>query len=133
LPRPRSRSSSRSGLLGSLTLLLRRRDHRLAKLFVAGAIVVLGVVAWSVWPYWQLSEQFESLPSVQPSRLYGAAFELVPGRAVAARELARRLDDAAAESATLVAELPELAGPFGRLQKRLRSAAPPAPRLLASG
>jgi penicillin-binding protein 1B len=93
LPRLRSRKNSKSGLLGSLTLFLRRRDHRLAKLFVAGALVVLGVVAWSVWPYWQLSEQFESLPREQPSRLYGAAFELVPGRALAARELVARLDD----------------------------------------
>jgi len=58
---------------------------------------------------------------------------LVAGPAAAARELARRLDDAAAESAALVAELPRLAGPFGRLEERLRRAAPLAPRLVAGG
>jgi penicillin-binding protein 1B len=87
----RSRRHSKSGLLGSLTLLLRRRDRRLAKIFAAGALVVLGVLAWSVWPYWQLSEQFETLPAEQPSRLYGSAFELVPGRALDAGELEARL------------------------------------------
>ena len=87
----RSRRQSKSGLLGSLTLLLRRRDHRLAKIFAAGALVVLGVLAWSVWPYWELSGRFETLPAEQPSRLYGSAFELVPGRALDAGELEARL------------------------------------------
>ncbi|MCM2269174.1 MAG: PBP1A family penicillin-binding protein [Thermoanaerobaculia bacterium] len=89
----RSRKTSKSGLLGSLTLLLRRRDHLLAKLFVGGAVVVLAVLAWSVWPYWQLSGSFETLPAEQPSRLFGSAFELAPGRALAARDLVARLDE----------------------------------------
>ncbi|HEX9799236.1 MAG TPA: PBP1A family penicillin-binding protein [Thermoanaerobaculia bacterium] len=87
----RRRSASQSGLLGSLTLFLRRRDHRLAKLFVVVALVVVALVVWSIWPYWQLSGRFETLPSVQPSRLYGRAFTLAPGMAVGADELGERL------------------------------------------
>jgi penicillin-binding protein 1B len=87
----RRRSRSKTGLLGSLTLRLRRRDHLLAKLFVAAALVGVALVAWSVWPYWRVSGRFETLPSAQPSRLYGRAFTLAPGMAVDADELGERL------------------------------------------
>ena len=31
-----------------------------------------GVLAWLIWPFWQLSGQFGTQPTKQPSRLYGA-------------------------------------------------------------
>ncbi len=42
---------------------------------VLAALLLLGggVLAWLIWPFWQLSGQFGTQPAKQPSRLYGAA------------------------------------------------------------
>lgn len=45
-------------------------------------VVVLGSIAalaWLIWPFWQLSGQFATHPTEQPSRLYGRAPTIVPG------------------------------------------------------
>jgi len=86
----RRRTRKRSGPLGTLSRVL-RRDHRVVKVALALGLAALAVVAWAVWPYWQLSGHFESLPEQQPSRLYGRAFPLAPGDALAATELVARL------------------------------------------
>ncbi len=71
--------------------MLRRHDWRLAKLFVGlGALLVIAL-AWSVWPYWRLSRQFESLPTVQPSRLYGESFRIALGEPLDLSRLVERL------------------------------------------
>jgi len=101
----RRKNRSRSGPLGTLTLLL-RRDHRLAKLVLVVGLLALGLVAWAVWPYWQLSGHFESLPDAQPSRLYGRAFALVPGTPLAPAELVARLSELGYRPADAAAFLP---------------------------
>jgi penicillin-binding protein 1B len=80
------------GAVRTLTLFLKRRDRRLAKLFLAGGVVLLALLAWSVWPYWELSGRFESIPAEAPSRLYGRPFRLAPGAPLAAPELIQRLE-----------------------------------------
>jgi len=75
-----------------MTSALRRRDWLLAKVFVAVGVVLVALLVWSVWPYWQLSQRFESLPAQQPSRLYGRAFEVAPGIRLELADLAARLD-----------------------------------------
>ncbi len=77
----------------TLSLALKRRDWLLAKIFAGVGIFVAVVFFWSLWPYWQLSEEFETLPSVQPSRLYGRPFRLSPGQGLAVAGLVERLDE----------------------------------------
>jgi len=89
--RRRRRSSRKTGRLGTLTRVLRRNDWRLAKIFVAVGVVLVAVLIWSVWPYWQLSGHFAPLPEEQPSRLYGRPFRIALGQPLAAAELDGRL------------------------------------------
>ncbi len=46
------------------------------------ALVGLGVVLWAIWPYWRLSGQFEDVPALQPSRLYGRSRIVATGQLV---------------------------------------------------
>jgi penicillin-binding protein 1B len=85
----------KTGLVGTLTRVLRLRDGRLVKLFVALGLLLLAAAAWSIWPYWELAGRFESVPTVEPSRLYGQAFRLAPGVPLSAAELAGRLNELA--------------------------------------
>jgi penicillin-binding protein 1B len=74
---------------------LKRRDWLLAKIFsIAGALLVLAAV-WYIWPYWELSGRFATLPDQRPSRLYARPFRIAVGdrlepEAVVARLAAAR-------------------------------------------
>jgi penicillin-binding protein 1B len=76
-----------------MTMVLRRRDWLLAKIFAAVGVVLVATLVWSLWPYWRLSGEFRTLPEVQPSRLYGRPFRLAPGQALTAPALAARLEE----------------------------------------
>ncbi len=71
---------------------LRRRDHRLAWALACAGLVALAIVAANVWPYWQLSGRFRTLPDRQPSRLYARPFRVAPGQSLSADALAARLE-----------------------------------------
>lgn len=86
-----AKKGTRSSLGQTLTLVLQRRDWLLAKLFAAAGILLLGSALWYLWPYWQLSGHFVTLPSVQPSRLYARSFRLYPGQRLEADALTTRL------------------------------------------
>jgi len=77
-----------------MSRVLRRRDFLLAKLFAGAALVLLAVLAWSVWPYWELAGRFSSLPTERPSRVWGRAFAVAPGDALEPKALVERLDEA---------------------------------------
>ena len=81
-----------SRTLGTLTTVLRRRDWLLAKIFAGVGALVAVLFFWSLWPYWQLSGEFETLPSVQPSRLYGRPLRLAPGQGMSSAQLVARLE-----------------------------------------
>lgn len=84
------RGSQRS-LGRTLTLVLRRRDWLLAKIFVGAGLLLAASALWYIWPYWQLSGHFATLPTVQPSRLYARPFRLFPGERLSPDGLAARL------------------------------------------
>ena len=86
----KKRRSQRS-LGRTLTSVLRRRDWLLAKLFAGAGILLLVSAVWYIWPYWQLSGHFATLPTVQPSRLYARPFRLFTGERLTAEELTGRL------------------------------------------
>ena len=86
------RGSQRS-LGRTLTLVLRRRDWLLAKLFAGAGLLLAASALWYIWPYWQLSGHFATLPTVQPSRLYARAFRLFPGEQLTPEALAARLTE----------------------------------------
>lgn len=88
----RKRGSQRS-LGQTLTLALRRRDWLLAKLFAGAGLLLAASALWYIWPYWQLSAHFVTLPTVQPSRLYARSFRLFPGERLTPEALAGRLTD----------------------------------------
>src|SRR6187399_1139952 len=91
------RGSSRPGSRSfgqSLTLVLRRRDWLLAKLFIIAGALLLAASVWYVWPYWQLSGRFETLPEEQPSRLYARSFRVAVGDRLASEALVARLEQA---------------------------------------
>jgi penicillin-binding protein 1B len=78
---------------GSFTFRLRRRDRRIALAFGLAGLLLVVVALWSVWPYWQLAGRFETLPSVEPSRLYGRPLRLLAGLAFDPDRLIERLAD----------------------------------------
>jgi len=88
----RRSGTGRQRLLGTVTRALRRRDWLLAKIFGAAGLVLVAALGWSLWPYWRLSEEFRSLPEVEPSRLYGRPFRLAPGQGLTAEALVARLE-----------------------------------------
>ncbi len=68
----------------------KRRPRRLGwRLLLATAVVGVAVLAWLIWPFWQLSGQFGTFPTQQPSRLYGRPPLLRTGDAWNARSLER--------------------------------------------
>ena len=77
--------------LGTLTAVLRRRDWLLAKIFAGAGVAVAALFLWSLWPYWRLSGEFETIPKVQPSRLYGRPLRLSPGQGLSVEQLVTRL------------------------------------------
>ncbi len=66
----------------------RRWPRALVLLLLLGS----GVLAWLIWPFWQLSGQFGTQPVIQPSRLYGASRELRVGQVLSAAALATELE-----------------------------------------
>ncbi|MEM8932077.1 MAG: PBP1A family penicillin-binding protein [Acidobacteriota bacterium] len=66
---------------------------RLRQAFMLLCVLGLGATAWVVWPFWQLSGQFGSQPTRQPSRLYGTPEVLEPERPLAIKTLVELLDD----------------------------------------
>ena len=75
----------------TMTLVLRRRDWLLAKIFGGAGLLLLASAVWYIWPYWQLSGDFVTLPTVEPSRLYARPFRIYPGARLAPEALAERL------------------------------------------
>ncbi len=76
-----------------MTLVLRRRDWLLAKLFAGAGLLLLASALWYIWPYWQLSGDFATLPTVEPSRLYARSYRVFPGARLTPEALADRLTD----------------------------------------
>ena len=60
-----------------------------------GLFLLLAVAgtAWLVWPFWQLSGQFENRAVKQPSRLYARSHRLVVGRSEDPAKLIGELED----------------------------------------
>lgn len=57
-----------------------------------GLLAVLALVGlWALWPYWKLSGQFEDVPQIQPSRLYGRPMELAVGEPAGMNEILEEL------------------------------------------
>lgn len=73
------------------------RDRRIRRRILFGgaalALLVVGAVAWAVWPYWELSGQFDDVPSLQPSRLYGRSPVLRVGQPIDLQEILDLLRD----------------------------------------
>ena len=88
-----TRRRSHNSLGRTLTLVLRRRDWLLAKIFVGAGLLLLASAIWYIWPYWQISGHFVTLPSVQPSRLYARPYRLFLGERLTPEALADRLTD----------------------------------------
>ncbi len=53
-------------------------------------LLVLGGL-WALWPYWKLSGQFEDVPQIQPSRLYGRPMELAVGEPAQMEDIVEEL------------------------------------------
>ena len=60
-----------------------------------GALLLLAIAgtAWLVWPFWQLSGQFENRAVKQPSRLYARSHRLAVGRSEDPAKLIGELED----------------------------------------
>ena len=54
-------------------------------------LLMLALGVWLVWPFWHLAGQFGSVPSKQPSRLYGRGDELRVGQTLRPEDLMERL------------------------------------------
>lgn len=91
MARRSTRQTGGRSLTQSLTLILRRRDWLLAKTFLIAGAVLLAGATWYIWPYWQLSGRFASLPLEQPSRLYSRAFRIGVGDRLTSEKLVERL------------------------------------------
>ena len=113
----RRKRKQKPELLGTMTRVLRRRDFLLAKLFAGAAVVFVLALGWSLWPYWQLSRDFEPLPTAQPSRLYGRALRLHPGQGLDADALVAELEELSYRPAGAGGLVP---GTFRREESRVR-------------
>lgn len=91
-PSARRRTARRHSTLDTVSFMLRRRDWLLAKIFAGVGLLAVGILLWSIWPYWQLSEQFRTLPETQPSRLYARPFRVAVGQPMATDTLVARLE-----------------------------------------
>ncbi|MEM1205140.1 MAG: PBP1A family penicillin-binding protein [Acidobacteriota bacterium] len=65
--------------------------RRWRKPLLVAAALCLAALAWLVWPFWQLSEQFGAARGRQPSRLYGKPTVVAPGVTMTAEALASEL------------------------------------------
>ncbi|HUO86925.1 MAG TPA: PBP1A family penicillin-binding protein, partial [Thermoanaerobaculia bacterium] len=63
-------------------------------LAVAAVVVALGV-SWLIWPFWQLSGQFDDQPTLQPSRLYAQPTTLTAGEPFDLERVLEELADVA--------------------------------------
>ncbi|MCP3960895.1 MAG: PBP1A family penicillin-binding protein [bacterium] len=68
------------------------RQRRWPRFLAISVLVLGGVLATLIWPFWQLSGQFGHQPAKQPSRLYGAATVLRLGAAGSAGALTAELE-----------------------------------------
>ncbi len=87
----RGKRGSQRSLGRTLTLVLRRRDWLFAKIFVGAGLLILASALWYLWPYWEMSGHFVTLPTVQPSRLYARPYRLYLGARLKPEALADRL------------------------------------------
>ena len=76
-----------------MSFVLRRRDWLLAKLFAGAGLLLLASAVWYIWPYWQLSGDFATLPTVEPSRLYARPYRIFPGARLSPAALVAQLAD----------------------------------------
>lgn len=65
--------------------------RRLAIFGAVSLLVGLGL-AWTLWPFWQLSARLDEVRTTRPSRLYGRALELEVGALVKIRDLESELE-----------------------------------------
>lgn len=93
----------------SFTDLLTRRNLRIA-LGVA-VVLLVALAAWLFLPFWQLSGQFGSAPTQQPSRLYGAPPVVEPGGEVTRERIVEHLRS---QGYREVASTPPHSGTFRR-------------------
>ena len=110
-----SRTASRSLSL-SRRLRLKRRDRVIAGVVLAVGLAAAAIALATAWPYWRLAGRFETLPSVEPSRLYGRPLRLQPGLALAPESLAARLEELSYHPATERGLLP---GTYHRTGERV--------------
>ena len=70
---------------------LRIRKRPILWSVLAVLAILAGVGLWALWPYWKLSGQFEDVPQIQPSRLYGRPMELAVGERAEMKEIVEEL------------------------------------------
>jgi len=58
---------------------------------LAVLVLLAGVGLWALWPYWKLSGQFEDVPQIQPSRLYGRPMALAVGAQAEMKDILEEL------------------------------------------
>lgn len=93
-PKPRQPSFPRRTLHRALAAWRQPRIRRRLLLFAGLVLLVVGaLLAWGLWPYWQLSGQFDDVPARQPSRLYGRAPVLETGELVDLERILGLLED----------------------------------------
>ena len=89
-----TKRTSKRSLGQTLSFALRRRDWLLAKIFAGAGLLLMAGLVWYIWPYWQLTGRFATLPSEQPSRLYARSLRLAPGARLSVKGLEERLSTA---------------------------------------
>ena len=72
-----------------------RKRSRRRLLLVLGVLLLagLGAALGLAKPFWELTAQFGSYPTKQPSRLYGQALEIRVGQSLGAEDLVTLLED----------------------------------------
>ncbi|HEX2164387.1 MAG TPA: PBP1A family penicillin-binding protein [Thermoanaerobaculia bacterium] len=123
-----SRSKSR---IHGLRAFLRRPRVRLA--LAALALVFVAFAGWLIWPFWQLSGQFDEQPTHQPSRLFARSTTLVAGEPLDLDAIVEELGELAYREASDGTRLPP--GTYhagdGRLAVHLRRF--PTPKGMGGG
>jgi len=76
---PRRSPARPAGRVPRVLVRLRIRKRPILWSVLGLFAILAGVGLWALWPYWKLSGQFEDVPHLQPSRLYGRAMELAVG------------------------------------------------------
>ena len=71
-----------------------KTKRRFSKRLQVGLVVVVaGLGAWLLWPYWQLSQQFGVFSTQAPSRVYGRPTVLATGQLLRPAALVDELTD----------------------------------------